>query len=163
MNPFPNLRTAKRGDLMVEEIKRWIVERRIGPGDKLPKEGELQTLFGVSKGTAREALKSLEVQGLVTVFDRSGRRRHDRRGAASSDLPAPAELPLPAARPLAASRSAGPPRRDRAGAPCLRPYHAAATSGPRSPVQSRRNGPGLRSAPGYRRRHTRHPPSKLAR
>ena len=63
----PNLRTPKRGDLMVEEIKRWIVERRIGPGDKLPKEGELQTLFGVSKGTAREALKSLEVQGLVTV------------------------------------------------------------------------------------------------
>ena len=52
---------------MVEEIKRWIAERRLGPGDKLPKEDELQTLFGVSKGTAREALKSLEVQGLVTV------------------------------------------------------------------------------------------------
>ena len=52
---------------MVEEIKRWIAERRLGPGDKLPKEDELQELFGVSKGTAREALKSLEVQGLVTV------------------------------------------------------------------------------------------------
>jgi DNA-binding FadR family transcriptional regulator len=51
----------------VEEIKRWIAERRLGPGDKLPKEDELQALFGVSKGTAREALKSLEVQGLVTV------------------------------------------------------------------------------------------------
>jgi len=37
------------------------------PGDKLPKESELQALFGVSKGTTREALKSLEVQGLVTV------------------------------------------------------------------------------------------------
>src|SRR3984957_13986309 len=63
----PNLRSPKRGDLVVEEIKRWIAERRLGPGDKLPKEDELQTLFGVSKGTAREALKSLEVQGLVTV------------------------------------------------------------------------------------------------
>ncbi|HYX02837.1 MAG TPA: GntR family transcriptional regulator [Reyranella sp.] len=52
---------------MVEEIKRWIAERRLGPGDKLPKEDELQALFGVSKGTVREALKSLEVQGLVTV------------------------------------------------------------------------------------------------
>ena len=61
------LRSPKRGDLVVEEIKRWIAERRLGPGDKLPKEDELQTLFGVSKGTAREALKSLEVQGLVTV------------------------------------------------------------------------------------------------
>jgi GntR family transcriptional repressor for pyruvate dehydrogenase complex len=63
----PNLRSQKRGDLVVEEIKRWIAERRLGPGDKLPKEDELQTLFGVSKGTAREALKSLEVQGLVTM------------------------------------------------------------------------------------------------
>jgi DNA-binding FadR family transcriptional regulator len=52
---------------MVDEIKRWIGERRVAPGDKLPKETELQTLFGVSKGTAREALKSLEVQGLVRV------------------------------------------------------------------------------------------------
>lgn len=52
---------------MVEEIKRWIAEKRLAPGDKLPKESELQSLFGVSKGTAREALKSLEVQGLVTV------------------------------------------------------------------------------------------------
>src|SRR5215813_14716111 len=57
----------KRGDLMVEEIKAWIAEKRLAPGDRLPKEAELQALFGVSKGTAREALKSLEVQGLVTV------------------------------------------------------------------------------------------------
>jgi GntR family transcriptional repressor for pyruvate dehydrogenase complex len=62
-----NFKPQKRGDLMVDEIKRWIGERRLAPGDKLPKEGELQTLFGVSKGTAREALKSLEVQGLVRV------------------------------------------------------------------------------------------------
>jgi len=62
-----NFRPQKRGDLMVDEIKRWIGERRLAPGDKLPKEGELQELFGVSKGTAREALKSLEVQGLVRV------------------------------------------------------------------------------------------------
>jgi len=57
----------KRGDEMVDEIKAWIAEKRLAPGDKLPKESELQALFGVSKGTAREALKSLEVQGLVTV------------------------------------------------------------------------------------------------
>src|ERR1700759_2114585 len=52
-----SLRTPKRGDLMVEEIKRWVADRKFAPGDKLPKEHELQTLFGVSKGTAREALK----------------------------------------------------------------------------------------------------------
>jgi GntR family transcriptional repressor for pyruvate dehydrogenase complex len=67
MKPMTNLRAPKRGDLMVEEIKRWVADQKLAPGDKLPKEHELQNLFGVSKGTAREALKSLEVQGLVTV------------------------------------------------------------------------------------------------
>src|ERR1700742_3467220 len=57
----------KRGDVMVDEIKAWIAERRIAPGDRLPKEAELQALFGVSKGTARGALEALEVQGLVKV------------------------------------------------------------------------------------------------
>src|SRR5690606_12200682 len=37
------------------------------PGDRLPRENELQELFNVSKGTVREALKSLEVQGLIKV------------------------------------------------------------------------------------------------
>lgn len=67
MKVIPNLRSQKRGDIVVDEIKRWIAERRFAPGDKLPKEAELQALFGVSKGTAREALKALEAQGLVTV------------------------------------------------------------------------------------------------
>ncbi len=67
MPPTTHFRSPKRGDAMVDEIKRWIADSRVAPGDKLPKESELQELFGVSKGTAREALKSLEVQGLVKV------------------------------------------------------------------------------------------------
>lgn len=62
-----DLKTQKRGDLVAEQVKRWITARNLKPGDKLPKEGELQELFSVSKGTAREALKSLEVQGLITL------------------------------------------------------------------------------------------------
>ncbi|HKU97914.1 MAG TPA: FCD domain-containing protein [Vineibacter sp.] len=61
------LRAPKRGDLVVEEIKRWIVTRELKPGDKLPKEAELQAAFSVSKGTIREALKSLDVQGFISV------------------------------------------------------------------------------------------------
>jgi DNA-binding FadR family transcriptional regulator len=86
-----NLRTSKRGDLVVEEIKRWIAERRLEPGDKLLKEDELQALFGISKGTAREALKSLEVQGLITVTTGGC---HYRRGPAGARVPARAELSL---------------------------------------------------------------------
>lgn len=66
-SPTREARTPKRGDVLAEQVKRWITERNLHPGDKLPKEAELQTLFGVGKGTVREALKSLEVQGLVTI------------------------------------------------------------------------------------------------
>ena len=66
------LKTLKRGDLVVEEIKQWITEGSVRAGDKLPKEAELQRLFSVSKATAREALKSLEVQGLITISAGAG-------------------------------------------------------------------------------------------
>ncbi|ARP85480.1 FadR/GntR family transcriptional regulator [Bordetella genomosp. 9] len=58
---------SKRADLVAGEIKRLITERNLRPGDRLPRETELQQLFAVSKSTMREALKSLEVQGLVTI------------------------------------------------------------------------------------------------
>ena len=57
----------KRTDLLVDAIKRWIVEGDLKPGAALPNEAELQRLFAMSKGTVREALKALEVQGLVSI------------------------------------------------------------------------------------------------
>ncbi len=63
----PSQRVLKRGDLVVEQIKRWITERNLRPGARLPKEVELQAHFGVSRGTMREALKALEVQGLIRL------------------------------------------------------------------------------------------------
>lgn len=57
----------KRADQIVEAVKRWIVVQDIQPGDRLPNEKALMEQFECSKGTVREALKSLEVQGLVTI------------------------------------------------------------------------------------------------
>jgi len=57
----------KRSDRITDEIKRWVVAGDLRPGQRLPNEAELQRLFGMSKGTVREALKALEVQGLVTL------------------------------------------------------------------------------------------------
>lgn len=57
----------KRSDLVAEEIKRLMTAKNLLPGDRLPRETELQEMFGVSKSTVREALKSLEVQGLIRV------------------------------------------------------------------------------------------------
>lgn len=61
------IKQLKRSDLVAQEIKRLITEKNLSPGDRLPRENELQEQFQVSKGTIREALKSLEVQGLITV------------------------------------------------------------------------------------------------
>ena len=49
-----NLPRQKRSDLVVEEIKRWIVAEGKKPGDRLPQERDLIAIFGVSKGTVRE-------------------------------------------------------------------------------------------------------------
>lgn len=57
----------KRADHIVDAIKRWIVIEDIQPGDKLPNEKTLMEQFDCAKGTVREALKSLEVQGLITI------------------------------------------------------------------------------------------------
>ncbi|WP_022728880.1 FadR/GntR family transcriptional regulator [Fodinicurvata sediminis] len=61
----PSQRPHKRSDVIVEQIKRWIVEEGKRPGDKLPHEKELIRIFSAGRGTVREALKSLEVQGLI--------------------------------------------------------------------------------------------------
>jgi len=58
---------VKRSDQIVESVKRWIALNRMQPGDRLPNERELMEQFECSKGTVREALKSLEVQGLVSI------------------------------------------------------------------------------------------------
>lgn len=63
----PRQRAQKRADLVAEDIKLLITQRNLSLGDRLPLERELQDQFQVSKGTIREALKSLEVQGLIRI------------------------------------------------------------------------------------------------
>jgi GntR family transcriptional regulator, transcriptional repressor for pyruvate dehydrogenase complex len=50
---------------IAEVLKDWIAERGLTPGDRLPQERDLIGLFGVSKGTIREALKALDAQGII--------------------------------------------------------------------------------------------------
>lgn len=57
----------KRADQIVESVKRWVSINNKQPGDRLPNERELMEQFDCSKGTVREALKSLEVQGLISI------------------------------------------------------------------------------------------------
>lgn len=56
---------TKRSDQVADALKQLIAEHRLKPGDRLPQEKELMNQFNASKGTAREALKALETQGLI--------------------------------------------------------------------------------------------------
>ena len=58
---FPHRRTAK----IVQQIKEWIVNHELKPGDRLPGEKQLIAEFELSKGTIREAMRVLEAQGLI--------------------------------------------------------------------------------------------------
>jgi GntR family transcriptional regulator len=56
-----------------DAIRRMIAERRLRPGDQLPTEAQLASLLGVSRGSIREAFKSLEEEGLVAPRHGAGR------------------------------------------------------------------------------------------
>ena len=58
-------RRQKLSELIVEDVKRRIVTEKLRPGDRLPGEAELIAEHGCAKATVREALKGLEVEGLV--------------------------------------------------------------------------------------------------
>ncbi len=63
----PPRRRTKLSDVIVEDVKRLIVAERLKPGDRVPSEPDLIETYGCSKGTVREALKALEVEGLVVT------------------------------------------------------------------------------------------------
>ena len=66
IQPEPHAgRRLKRTDDIAERVKDLIVEQSLVPGDRLPNERELIDRFHASKSTVREALKSLETQGLI--------------------------------------------------------------------------------------------------
>ena len=64
--PRPTKR-QKLADLICEDIKHGIVMENLAPGDRLPNEKALMERYECAKGTIREALRVLEVEGLVKL------------------------------------------------------------------------------------------------
>ncbi len=58
---------SKLPSRIAEQIRLLISERRLREGDRLPSEGELAPLLGVSRPSLREALKTLAAVGLVEI------------------------------------------------------------------------------------------------
>ena len=57
---------------IISQIKRNLATGELRKGDKLPSERHLCTAFGLSRATVREALKTLEILGLVECLHGSG-------------------------------------------------------------------------------------------
>jgi GntR family transcriptional regulator, transcriptional repressor for pyruvate dehydrogenase complex len=58
-------RKRKRSERAADTIRERIIANRLVPGDRIPSAWVLPAELGVSRGTAREALKVLESQGLI--------------------------------------------------------------------------------------------------
>ena len=64
--PTP-LRKPKASEVVAARIVQDIVDARLSPGDRLRPEAEMLEHYGVSRESLREALRILEVQGLITL------------------------------------------------------------------------------------------------
>lgn len=71
----PSLQSAQKEDLTAKLIARFktlIQEGILKPGCRLPPERELAALFGVSRSSLRQALKVLEIMGVLSQYVGNG-------------------------------------------------------------------------------------------
>src|SRR5690625_5212397 len=62
---FKPIKKKVISDYITSQLKKLIVKQEIKIGDKLPNERELCNLFDASRSSIREALRTLESQGLL--------------------------------------------------------------------------------------------------
>jgi DNA-binding FadR family transcriptional regulator len=59
------IRRPKMREQVSEQIKQYILEQKLMPGDRLPTETQLAETFGISRLSVREATKTLEFLGVI--------------------------------------------------------------------------------------------------
>jgi len=64
---FETVKQNRVFERIVEQILEAIFRGDLTPNDKLPSENELTQIFGVSRGTVREAIRTLEQDGVIEV------------------------------------------------------------------------------------------------
>lgn len=64
--------TTRAWRIVLERIEADLLDGRLGPGDRLPSERELAAALGVGRSSVREALRVLEVMGLLRTATGSG-------------------------------------------------------------------------------------------
>ncbi|GAA4548314.1 FadR/GntR family transcriptional regulator [Pseudonocardia xishanensis] len=75
-NPFERMsapswgqltRAVKTSERIATALVQDIIDAGLGPGDRLPNEAAMVERFGVGRGSVREALRILEVHGLIEL------------------------------------------------------------------------------------------------
>jgi GntR family transcriptional regulator, transcriptional repressor for pyruvate dehydrogenase complex len=72
------IRTEGLTENVVRQLKDCVRRRIITPGERLPPERELAALLKISRGSLRQALKALQVMGVLNVVQGSGAYLADR-------------------------------------------------------------------------------------
>lgn len=62
---FTPIKVQKVYEDIIEQFKNMIYSGQLQKGDKLPPERELCQMLGVSRASMREALRAMEVMGIV--------------------------------------------------------------------------------------------------
>jgi GntR family transcriptional regulator, transcriptional repressor for pyruvate dehydrogenase complex len=81
---FEVIRRNKVYEEVARQIERLIL-KKLKPGDKLPAERELASILKVSRGSIRDAIRSLELVGMVEARQGTGTIVRDMRGESSAD------------------------------------------------------------------------------
>jgi DNA-binding FadR family transcriptional regulator len=69
---LPKITRGTLADQVVDRLLEYIESQHLKPGDLLPSETSLVNSFGVSRPVIREALKSLEGQGVIEIVNGKG-------------------------------------------------------------------------------------------
>ena len=72
LDHIQELKLKKPTDMIVNQISQMLSSGVIKPGDRLPAERAFAERFGVGRGHIREALKRLEVFGILKTMPQSG-------------------------------------------------------------------------------------------
>lgn len=66
--------SESRADSIAATLRSQILSGKYGPGERLPSERELSERLGVNRASAREALKQLEQNGMISIRRGGGAR-----------------------------------------------------------------------------------------
>ena len=73
-------------DQTIDAVREFLINGKVPVGEFLPSEEKLSVQFGVGRGTMREAIRTLESQGLVKRVHGRGIQVADQSASASVDM-----------------------------------------------------------------------------